>query len=296
MVRASDLHARRFWEACRHLLGGFALHDGFAQPCKKEGGGRFGPPGALPPSMNRFAGKVILLTGAATGIGLQTARRLQAEGGRVFAGVREVHPGDDLQGAQQIPFDVTREEGWDAAVSAVLAATGRLDVLVNNAGARESGTVEETDLGLWRHLIDTNLTSVFLGCRAAVPALRAAGGGAIVNVGSITGIRGTERMVAYSASKSGVTSLTASLALDLAKDRIRVNAVCPAAIRTGMVTSWLAQAPDPAAAEERLCQKHPLGRLGEPHEVASAIAFLASEDASFMTGLSIPVDGGRSIR
>ena len=158
------------------------------------------------------------------------------------------------------------------------------------------GGIEETDRKLWQHLIDTNLTSIFLGCRASVAAIRKSGGGAIVNVSSITGIRGTENMVAYSASKSGIVAMTSSLALDLAKDGIRVNAVCPAAIRTSMVTTWLSQSTDQTVAENVLLQKHPIGRIGEPREVASVIAFLASDDASFMTGLSIPVDGGRSIR
>jgi NAD(P)-dependent dehydrogenase (short-subunit alcohol dehydrogenase family) len=246
--------------------------------------------------LRRFEGRVALVTGASTGIGLSTIRRLIAEGATVFAGHRRAPGTVDLGGAASVLLDVTDEAGWEAAVREVLAAVGRFDILVNNAGARASGRVEETSLVAWRHMIDTNLTSAFLGCRAAVPAMRQSGGGAIVNVGSITGIRGTEGMVAYSASKSGLVSMTSSLALDLAPDRIRVNAVCPAAIRTRMVTEMLDQSPELAAAEARLLQKHPIGRIGEAHEVASVIAFLASDDASFMMGLSIPVDGGRSIR
>lgn len=244
--------------------------------------------------MQRFADRVVLVTGASTGIGLETIRRIAAEGGRVYAGHRR---GDvDLRPAVPIHLDVTSESDWGRAIAVVLEREGRLDVLVNNAGLRESGPVEETTLGQWHRLIDANLTSTFLGCRAAVPAIRRSGGGAIVNVGSITGIRGTEAMVAYSASKSGIVAMTASLALDLARDNIRVNAVCPAAIRTRMVTDWLAQAEDVGAAEEAVRRKHPIGRIGRPEEVASVIAFLASDDASFMTGLAIPVDGGRSIR
>jgi NAD(P)-dependent dehydrogenase (short-subunit alcohol dehydrogenase family) len=246
--------------------------------------------------MKRFAGKVVLVTGASTGIGLETIFRIQEEGGVVYAAHRRKQPDIDFRGARALRLDVTNEQEWRAAIDQIVNESGRLDVLVNNAGIRESGTIEETDLKLWYHLIDTNLTSTFLGCRAAVPAIRRSGGGAIVNVGSITGIRGTENMVAYSASKSGVVAMTSSLALDLAKDNIRVNAVCPAAIRTRMVTGWLSQSPDQAAAEAALVRKHPLGRIGEAWEVASVIAFLASDDAGFMTGLSIPVDGGRSIR
>jgi NAD(P)-dependent dehydrogenase (short-subunit alcohol dehydrogenase family) len=245
--------------------------------------------------VKRFANKVVLITGASTGIGLATVDRIAAEGGRIYAGYRLAGPAG-MGGAVPVRLDVTSETDWAQAIALVLEKEGRLDVLINNAGTRQSGTVEETTLEEWRRLIDVNLTSAFLGCRAAVPALRAAGGGAIVNVGSITGIRGTEAMVAYSASKSGVVSMTSSLALDLAPDNIRVNSVCPAAIETRMVTDWLDSEADTAAARARVLAKHPIGRIGQPHEVASVIAFLASDDASFMTGLSIPVDGGRSIR
>jgi meso-butanediol dehydrogenase/(S,S)-butanediol dehydrogenase/diacetyl reductase len=245
--------------------------------------------------MQRFAGKVVLITGASTGIGLETVRRIEAEGGRVYGG----HRGNrdlNLGSAMPVFLDVTSETAWQQTIDVILAREGRLDVLVNNAGLRESGSIEDTTLAQWHRLINVNLTSSFLGCRAAIPAIRRGGGGSIVNVGSITGIRGTENMVAYSASKSGIVSMTASLALDLAKDNIRVNAVCPAAIRTRMVTNWLSNEKDPETAEAAVMQKHPIGRIGRPEEVASVIAFLASDDASFMTGLTIPVDGGRSIR
>ena len=245
--------------------------------------------------MQRFGDKIVLVTGASTGIGLESIRRIQAEGGRVYAGQRKSTEGD-LGAAVRVNLDVTSEADWEKAIAIVLEREGRLDVLINNAGIRESGSIEETTLAQWHRLIDVNLTSCFLGCRAAVPAIRRAGGGAIVNVGSITGIRGTENMVAYSASKSGIVSMTSSLALDLAKDNIRVNAICPAAIRTRMVTSWFSGTENPQAAEAAVLRKHPIGRIGRPEEVASVIAFLASEDASFMTGLAIPVDGGRSIR
>lgn len=237
-----------------------------------------------------------MVTGATTGIGLETIRRIQREGGRVVAAHRRNQDDVDVDGALSVPLDVTDEQQWTDVVAQAVTHFGGLDVLVNNAGARASGDVEQTDLTLWHQMIDTNLTSVFLGCRAAVPHLRKRGGGAIVNVGSITGIRGTENMVAYSASKSGITTLTASLALDLAKDNIRVNAVCPAAIDTRMVRSWLGSVDDPEQATQVVLSKHPMGRMGRPEEVAGLIAFLASEDAGFMTGLSIPVDGGRSIR
>jgi NAD(P)-dependent dehydrogenase (short-subunit alcohol dehydrogenase family) len=222
--------------------------------------------------------------------------RLKAEGAIVVATARNRRGQPLAEAEATLDLDVTDEAGWSSAMREVDVAWGRLDVLVNNAGMRESGRCEETSLQQWRRLIDTNLTSVFLGCRAAIPLMRRGGGGAIVNVGSITGIRGTENMVAYSASKSGVTAMTASLALDHAVDRIRVNAVAPAAIRTRMVEGMLEEASDRDLATARLLSKHPIGRVGTPEEAAGVIAFLASEDAGFMTGLTIPIDGGRSIR
>lgn len=247
-------------------------------------------------ALTRFDGKVVMITGAASGIGLETIRRIHREGGRVVAAHRRNPEEVDVDGALSVHLDVADEIQWSEALEQAVSHYGRLDVLVNNAGVRASGGVEDTDLALWHRMIDTNLTSVFLGCRAAVPYLRAAGGGAIVNVGSITGIRGTENMVAYSASKSGITTLTASLALDLARDKIRVNAICPAAVDTNMVRSWLGSTDEPEKAAAAVLSKHPIGRIGRPEDVAGVIAFLASDDAAFMTGLSIPVDGGRSIR
>src|SRR5262244_936130 len=152
--------------------------------------------------MTRFAGKVALVTGAGGGIGAATVTRLAAEGAAVVATVRRTGGSPPAGAVETIALDVTDEAGWEAAFGGIAARWGRLDVLVNNAGIRESGRCEETSLAQWRRLIDTNLTSVFLGCRAAIPLMRRGGGGAIVNVGSITGIRGTEAMVAYSASKS----------------------------------------------------------------------------------------------
>lgn len=248
-----------------------------------------------PSPMQRFGGKIVLVTGASTGIGLECIRRIQEEGGKVYAGQHK-SMFTEVDAAIPIQLDVTKETEWSQAVALIRKQEGRIDALINNAGIRESGSIEETTLAQWYRLIDVNLTSCFLGCRAVVPLMRESGGGTIVNVGSITGIRGTENMVAYSASKSGLVAMTASLALDLAKDGIRVNAVCPAAIRTRMVTQWLSDSDDPAATELAVLQKHPIGRLGRADEVASVIAFLASDDSSFMTGLSIPVDGGRSIR
>jgi len=169
-------------------------------------------------------------------------------------------------------------------------------VLINSAGISPTGTAEETSRELWDEVMAINLRGSFLGCKKAIPLMRERGAGAIVNIASINGIRGNHRLVAYAATKGAIVSMTMSLALDHAKEKIRVNCICPATINTDMARGMMAEAPDPRIIEQAMIEKHPLGRIAQPEEVAATIAFLASEDASFMTGLAIPVDGGRSIR
>ncbi len=246
--------------------------------------------------MTRFKDKVALITGAGTGIGLATARRIAEEGGTVVAGIL-----DDAQRAavgdfDAVILDVRSEAAWDDALGHLVRRHGGLDVLVNNAGIAPLASAEETTWALWDDVMSINLKGSFIGCRKAIPLMRKRGGGAIVNLSSINGIRGNRRLVAYAASKGAIVAMTMSLALDHVGDNIRVNCVCPATIDTNMPRSQLAEAPDPQAAMRALIEKHPIGRMARPEEVASTIAFLASEDASFLTGLAVPVDGGRSIR
>ncbi len=148
----------------------------------------------------------------------------------------------------------------------------------------------------WWRVLDVNLASCFRGCKMAMPLMRAGGGGAIVNLASINSIRGNNRMAAYSASKGGVMALTMAAALDHAADNIRVNCVCPGSIDTEMIQTLFRSANDAEALREAAIAKHPNGRLARADEVAAVIAFLAPDDASFLTGLAIPVDGARSIR
>jgi NAD(P)-dependent dehydrogenase (short-subunit alcohol dehydrogenase family) len=246
--------------------------------------------------MTRFQGKVALVTGAGTGIGLATAKRLKEEGAIVVCGLQDDGQRAAAAGLDAVLLDVSREEAWDAAMAHVVKAHGGLDVLVNNAGVGDVGTAEKTDRALWDKVMNVNLWGPFLGCKKAIPLMRSRGGGAIVNLASINAIRGNNNMIAYAASKGGVLAMTMSLAMDHAKDGIRVNCVCPATIDTPMVQFQVNQAPDRAAAVAAMNAKHPIGRIAQPEEVASVIAFLASSDASFMTGLAIPVDGARSIR
>ncbi len=189
-----------------------------------------------------------------------------------------------------------RNAAWDAAMAYVVRKYGGLDVLVNNAGIGPSATAQETSWEMWDEEMAVNLKGTFIGRKKAIPLMRKRGGGAIVNLASINSIRGNTRLVAYAATKGGVMAMTMSLALDHIGENIRVNCVCPATIETDMVREMLAKAPDLVTATRGIIAKHPIGRMAQPQEVAATIAFLASSDASFMTGLAVPVDGGRSIR
>jgi NAD(P)-dependent dehydrogenase (short-subunit alcohol dehydrogenase family) len=245
--------------------------------------------------MNGLRGKVALVTGAGSGIGLAVVRRLQQEGCTAIGGVQAEAQRATLDGIDSVIFDVSREAGWQGAVRHAIERYDGLDILVNVAGVARAGSAEETGLELWEETLAVNLTGTFLGCRAAIPVMRRRGGGAIVNTASINALRGISRLVAYSASKGGIVALTMALAIDHAPDRIRVNCVCPGSIDTGMLRGMAASMGNADDALAASIAKHPLGRLGQPEEVASAIVFLASDEAAFMTGLAVPVDGGRSV-
>ncbi len=243
--------------------------------------------------MQRFEGKVAVVSGAEGGIGGATVARLADEGAKVWAAVL---PGlEGPEGHPAVEVDVTVEEHWTAALDTIVETSGRLDVLVNSAGILGTGTAEDTSLEQWHRVLDVNLTGVFLGCRAAVPHMRRSGGGAIVNLSSFAGLRGLVGMVSYATSKGGVITLTQSLAKDHAAEGIRVNAVCPGSVNTPMIAAVLAASDDPEARRARTIEGYLIERLGEPAEIAATIAYLASEDASFITGQALSVDGGRTI-
>jgi 3(or 17)beta-hydroxysteroid dehydrogenase len=244
----------------------------------------------------RLAGKMALITGAASGIGRATAKLFRAEGARVAAtdrneaGLAELKPDVDLV----LPQDVTDEERWRQVVDAAVGAFGRLDILVNSAGIGTLGTIETTTLADWRKVNAVNAEGVFLGCREAVRAMKETGGGSIVNLSSVAGIIGDASSLAYCASKGAVRLLTKSAALHCARAgyKIRVNSVHPSFAETPMVLEGSARARDPERVRAGLERASPMRRMGTADEVANTILFLASDESSFTTGAEFMVDGG----
>ncbi len=246
--------------------------------------------------MNRFDARVAVVTGGASGIGLETAARLVAEGAAVAlvdfdeANAERAAAQLGAQGGRVKAYavDVTDEGSIRAAYAAVIAEFGRLDVVVNSAGIAARGTLDETEFEEWRRVLDVDLSSIYLSARMSVPHFRRNGGGAIVNIASIAGMFGVVN-VAYVAAKGGVIALTRQLANELAADNIRVNAISPGFVVTALNMELRAQ-----GAEERWAGRIPLGRYAKPREIAAACAFLASDDASYMTGENLVIDGGLS--
>jgi meso-butanediol dehydrogenase/(S,S)-butanediol dehydrogenase/diacetyl reductase len=245
--------------------------------------------------MTGLEGKAALVTGAGSGIGAATARALAAAGMKVALVGRRADRlaaiAADIGAGQSLvlPADVSDEAAISDAVGQAIAAFGRLDTLVNNAGKGWAGTVETTSFEQFQHIQAINLAGVFLASRAALPALKQSGG-SIVNVASVSGLGGDWGLAAYNAAKGGVVNLTRAMALDHGGEGVRINAVAPSLTRTDMTARPMAD----ERFMERMRRRIPMGRAAEPEEIADVILFLASPAARFVNGVVIPVDGGLS--
>ena len=249
--------------------------------------------------MEGLDGKVAIVTGAANGVGARLTELLIGAKATVVAGdiahdVLDTRFGG-VEGVCTRRVDLRRRSDCEELAAAAIDVLGRVDILFNNAGIAMRASLSDTTDELWNDTIQANLASAFYMSRAVVPAMRSQGGGAIVNVASINAIRGNLDLTAYSASKGGLVAMTRAMATELAPSSIRVNALCPGTIDTPMNEQYLASVEDRSAAQAMLVAKHPLGRIATADDVAWAALFLASDQASFITGVALPVDGGRHL-
>jgi len=249
----------------------------------------------------KLHGKVALVTGGGSGIGRAAALLFAREGASVCVACRTETSGQETveairsEGGRAVfaRTDVRDPDQCRRAVRTTVKELGGLDVLFNNAGIIRRGlSVPDTGVEDWEEIIATNLTGTFLMCRCAVPVMKRGGGGVIVNNASYLGLVGARGVAAYCASKGGVVQLTRAMALDHAKDDIRVNCICPGSVDTAMIEDAIARAADPAEARRSFESKHPLGRVADPDEIARAALYLACDDSSFVTGSCLVVDGG----
>jgi len=244
--------------------------------------------------MPRLQGKMAIVTGGSRGIGRGIVERFLVEGARVLATARR-QPDRALPADDNLAFvagDVARSADAAAIVAEAVRRFGGLDILVNNAGIQLQKPLEETSEADWDAVMAVNAKGAFLCSRAAAPELRRRGGGSIINIGSYDGFLADPNFSAYCASKGAVQALTRAIAIDLGKDRIRCNVICPGWIETEMVEDYIAHLPDPAASRARIDAMHPIGRTGKPADIASLALWLASDESAFFTGQQFVADGG----
>jgi NAD(P)-dependent dehydrogenase (short-subunit alcohol dehydrogenase family) len=238
----------------------------------------------------RFEGRAAIVTGAASGIGFEIASQLLVEGAQVLA--CDVKTDGVPEGSVPFAVDVSDEGGVSAMAAAALESFGHIDVLCNNAGIGSTTDVLGTSLEDWERVFAVNVRGVFLGTKAVLPTMLAQKSGAIVNTASVAGMVGFRDRAAYCASKGAVIALTKQVAVQYASAGIRCNCVCPGTVDSPWVGRLMDGTDDPVATRAALVARQPLGRLGQPEEVAKAVVYLASDDAAFMTGSELVIDGG----
>ena len=250
----------------------------------------------------RLQGKTALITGASEGMGRAFAVAFAREGARVALMARnaerlktladEISASHGTDSVIALSGDISRREDIERVVAATIERFGALNVLVNNAGILLAGTAASITEEEWDKTFDVNVKGLWLLSRAVLPHMRRSGGGSIINLSSILGLVGARNRAAYAASKGAVTLLTKAMALDHAADGIRVNCICPASVETEMTSSYIRNAPDPAAMRAERIALHPIGRLGKPEDIVGCAIFLASDESSWITGAAFPIDGG----
>ena len=249
--------------------------------------------------MGRLEGKTALVTGAASGIGLQTSIRLTEEGARVM--MTDINLEEGLQQAEKLganatflKLDITEEEEWISVLDETVKRFDRLDILVNSAGMVLIADVEQITLEDWRKVHAVNLDGTFLGCKHGVRVMKEFGAGSIINLSSVSGMIGGFNLAAYNSSKGAVRMLTKSVALHCARAGygIRCNSIHPTFIETPMLESMIRDSPDPEKARQTLVRQVPLRRIGKPDDVANMIVYLASDESTFVTGTEMVIDGG----
>jgi 3(or 17)beta-hydroxysteroid dehydrogenase len=249
--------------------------------------------------MGRVAGKIAIVTGAASGLGAAIAGRLAAEGARVVGADLRGGPAEAAGNAiTSVRHDVSSEESWRALLGEVQQRFGRLDILINNAGINRAGSVIDTDITTLRQMMAVNVEGALLGCQSVIQLMRAGGGGSIVNIASVAGLRGSSGQLGYSASKAAVINMTQSIALWCAEQRtgIRCNSICPGCVDTPIFEQYYPVFGGREAVLQFMAAQHPIGRIAQPEEIAGMALFLASDESAFATGSAFVIDGAWIIR
>ena len=246
---------------------------------------------------SRLKGKIAIITGAGSGIGRACALALAHEGARIALVGRRKKPLEKVaaeigSSGLVLAADISQQGEAERIVEQTVSHFGGLNVLLNNAGVLHVGTAERITEEQWDQTFNVNVRAVWLLSRAVLPAMRKAGSGSIINMASVLGINGARNRAAYAASKGAVVLLTKCMAIDCGQEQIRVNAICPSFVETDLTAAVISQAPDPNSVRAERISVHPLGRLGQPQDIAGLAVYLASNDSSWVTGSIFPVDGG----